>query len=69
MRTLLPATKRTTPGVEVAELGEAFRVELLDQAVSTSPTASWITHTTALPRGVRAARLERRSSGSPRRSR
>ncbi len=34
------------------------------QAVSTSETASRITPTTAMPRDVRAMRLERRSSGS-----
>jgi D-tyrosyl-tRNA(Tyr) deacylase len=39
------------------------------QAVSTSPTASRMTRITEVPRGVRATRLERRSSGSGRRSR
>jgi hypothetical protein len=39
------------------------------QVLSTSATASRITRTAVVPRGVRAMRLERRSSGSGRRSR
>ena len=51
---------------EVAELGEAFRAELFAQVVSISRTASRITRIAVVPRGVRAMRLERRSSGSAR---
>ena len=57
--------------VDVAGSGEdaLVRATATGKVASISPTASRITPIASAPRGVRATRLERRSSGSGRRSR